>query len=846
MVLHLDVGREKSVRALDRAMVDDHMILLCSQSEVNIEDPTEEDIYKVGTIAKVRQMLKLPNGTIRVLVEGVVRAEVQSYLDNAEFYEVMVKELPEGESDDPEVDALMRSVLGQFEHYISLSKKVTPETYAAVSDIDEPGRLADVITSHLSLKIRDKQDILETIDVAARLERLLDLLNNEREVLELERQINQRVKKQMEKTQKEYYLREQMKAIQKELGEKEGRAGEAEELRNQLESAGVPEAVYEKVSKEIDRLEKMPPSSAEGGVVRNYIDWLLALPWSKMTEDDLSLPKAEDILNGDHYGLEKPKERVLEYLAVQQLVKKLKGPILCLVGPPGVGKTSLARSIAKSLERKFVRISLGGVRDEAEIRGHRRTYVGAMPGRIMQGMKTAGSLNPVFLLDEIDKMASDFRGDPSSALLEVLDPEQNNTFSDHYIEVPFDLSNVMFVTTANALHNIPRPLLDRMEVLYIPGYTELEKEQIAVRYLLPKQKREHGLEEDALIVEDDALLLLIREYTRESGVRNLEQQIAAICRKAAKQLVSMQGGRAKSPDAAELPQAGESASSVGVDSNANAEKAEAVTPGASEAAASQNPSGEAAEEATSQNSGEAVDLKSASGEASRPSGVVQQIRQVVDIPQIREWLGPSKFRYGLAESENQIGAVTGLAWTEVGGDTLVIEVTIMPGSGKLTLTGKLGDVMKESAQAAFSYTRSKAAELQIDPGFHEKNDIHIHIPEGAIPKDGPSAGITIATALISALTNRQVAKEVAMTGEITLRGRVLPIGGLKEKSLAAHRAGIKKILLPKDNERDLRDIPDSVRDDLTFVPVGHMDEVLQHALLPASELAAEKAGIPLS
>ncbi|OBR68486.1 endopeptidase La [Paenibacillus oryzae] len=800
MVLHLDVGREKSVRALDRAMVDDHMILLCSQSEVNIEDPTEEDIYKVGTIAKVRQMLKLPNGTIRVLVEGVVRAEVQSYLDNAEFYEVMVKELPEGESDDPEVDALMRSVLGQFEHYISLSKKVTPETYAAVSDIDEPGRLADVITSHLSLKIRDKQDILETIDVAARLERLLDLLNNEREVLELERQINQRVKKQMEKTQKEYYLREQMKAIQKELGEKEGRAGEAEELRNQLESAGVPEAVYEKVSKEIDRLEKMPPSSAEGGVVRNYIDWLLALPWSKMTEDDLSLLKAEVILNGDHYGLEKPKERVLEYLAVQQLVKKLKGPILCLVGPPGVGKTSLARSIAKSLERKFVRISLGGVRDEAEIRGHRRTYVGAMPGRIMQGMKTAGSLNPVFLLDEIDKMASDFRGDPSSALLEVLDPEQNNTFSDHYIEVPFDLSNVMFVTTANALHNIPRPLLDRMEVLYIPGYTELEKEQIAVRYLLPKQKREHGLEEDALIVEDDALLLLIREYTRESGVRNLEQQIAALCRKAAKQLVSMQGGRAKSPDASEMPQAGESASNDGVD--ANAEKAEAAAP--------------------------------------------QQIRQVVDIPQIREWLGPSKFRYGLAESENQIGAVTGLAWTEVGGDTLVIEVTIMPGSGKLTLTGKLGDVMKESAQAAFSYTRSKAAELHIDPGFHEKNDIHIHIPEGAIPKDGPSAGITIATALISALTNRQVAKEVAMTGEITLRGRVLPIGGLKEKSLAAHRAGIKKILLPKDNERDLRDIPDSVRDDLTFVPVGHMDEVLQHALLPASELAAEKAGIPLS
>ncbi|RIX50524.1 endopeptidase La [Paenibacillus nanensis] len=769
MVLHLDVGRDKSVRALERAMVEDHMILLCSQSEVNIEDPTEEDIYKVGTIVKVRQMLKLPNGTIRVLVEGVVRAEVQSYVANEQYYEVLVKELPEEETDDPAVDALMRSVLNQFEHYISLSKKVTPETYAAVSDIDEPGRLADVITSHLSLKIKDKQEILETIDVKQRLEKLLDLLNNEREVLELERQINQRVKKQMEKTQKEYYLREQMKAIQKELGEKEGRAGEAEELRNQLEEAGVPDSVREKINKEIDRLEKMPPSSAEGGVIRNYIDWLLALPWSKETEDDLVLSKAEAILNEDHYGLEKPKERVLEYLAVQKLVKKLKGPILCLVGPPGVGKTSLARSIAKSLGRKFVRISLGGVRDEAEIRGHRRTYVGAMPGRIMQGMKTAGSLNPVFLLDEIDKMASDFRGDPSAALLEVLDPEQNSTFSDHYIEVPFDLSKVMFVTTANAMHNIPRPLLDRMEVLYIPGYTELEKERIAERYLLPKQKKEHGLSEEQLEVTDEALRLLIREYTREAGVRNLEQQIAAVCRKAAKHFVSEEKQEAES----EAP---------------------------------------------------------------------QSIR--VDVDRVKEWIGPPKFRFGLAESENQVGAVTGLAWTEVGGDTLVIEVTVMPGSGKLTLTGKLGDVMKESAQAAFSFTRSKAEELGIDPAFHEKNDIHIHIPEGAIPKDGPSAGITMATALISALTNRYVDREVAMTGEITLRGRVLPIGGLKEKSLAAHRAGIRKVLLPKDNERDLRDIPDSIREEMEFVPVSHMDEVLRHALLPAA--SEERAGTTIS
>jgi len=748
MVLHLDVGREKSVRALDRAMIDDHMILLCSQSEVNIEEPSQEDIYRVGTIARVRQMLKLPNGTIRVLVEGVVRAEIVDYLPNDDFYEVTVKEKPETESTDPEIDALMRTVLNQFEHYINLSKKVTPETHAAVSDIDEPGRLADVISSHLSLKIKDKQDILETIDVRQRLEKLLDILNNEREVLELERKISQRVKKQMEKTQKEYYLREQMKAIQKELGEKEGRAGEVEELRTQMAEAELPEKVKEKVEKEIDRLEKMPSTSAEGGVIRNYIDWLLSLPWSKLTEDDLDISKAEAILNEDHYGLEKPKERVLEYLAVQQLVKKLKGPILCLVGPPGVGKTSMARSIAKSLGRQFVRISLGGVRDEAEIRGHRRTYVGAMPGRVVQGMKTAGTSNPVFLLDEIDKMAMDFRGDPASALLEVLDPEQNNTFSDHFIELPFDLSKVMFITTANAIHNIPRPLLDRMEVLYIPGYTELEKMQIAERYLLPKQIGEHGLKQEQIEITEDALMLVIREYTRESGVRNLEQQVASLCRKAAKTIVS-------DPDRSAIQ---------------------------------------------------------------------------VDPDKVKEWLGPPKFRYGLAEAEDQIGAVTGLAWTEVGGDTLVIEVTVLPGSGKLTLTGKLGDVMKESAQAAFSYTRSKAKELQIEPDFHEKNDIHIHIPEGAIPKDGPSAGITMATALISALTGRYVSKEVAMTGEITLRGRVLPIGGLKEKSLAAHRAGIRKILMPKDNERDLRDIPESIRNDMVFIPVGHMDEVLEHAL----------------
>jgi ATP-dependent Lon protease len=747
MVLPLDVGREKSVRALEKAMVEDSMILLCSQSEINMEDPSTDDIYRVGTIAKVKQMLKLPNGTIRVLVEGIMRAEAVEFLANDAYYEVNVREMPEEESSDPEIDALMRTVLSQFEHYINLSKKVTPETLAAVSEIDEPGRLADVICSHLTLKIKDKQEILETIDVKERLEMLLAILNNEREVLELERKISQRVKKQMEKTQKEYYLREQMKAIQKELGEKEGRAGEVEELRNQLANSSLPDKPREKVEKEIDRLEKMPASSAEGVVIRNYIDWLLGLPWSNQTEDDLDINRAEEILDEDHYGLEKPKERVLEYLAVQKLVKKLKGPILCLVGPPGVGKTSIARSIARSLGRQFIRISLGGVRDEAEIRGHRRTYVGAMPGRIVQGMKNAGTQNPVFLLDEIDKMAMDFRGDPASALLEVLDPEQNSTFSDHFIEVPFDLSNVMFVTTANAVHNIPRPLLDRMEVLYIPGYTEIEKLEIAKKYLLPKQMKDHGLESGQLDVDPSTLEKLVREYTREAGVRNLEQQVASLCRKAAKEIV---GGT----------------------------EAVHIVPG-----------------------------------------------------NLKDYLGAAKFRYGMAEERDQIGAVTGLAWTEVGGDTLVIEVTVMPGNGKLTLTGKLGDVMKESAQAAFSYTRSKADELKIQPDFHEKFDIHIHIPEGAIPKDGPSAGITMATALISALTNIPVSKQVAMTGEITLRGRVLPIGGLKEKTLAAHRAGIRTVLLPKDNEKDIDDIPESVRKELTFIPVSHMDEVLKHALV---------------
>ncbi|MGF9797726.1 endopeptidase La [Brevibacillus agri] len=757
MVLHLDVGREKSIRALEQAMVDDNKILLATQEEVHIEEPEAEQIYSIGTVARVKQMLKLPNGTIRVLVEGLQRAKIEEYLQQEDYFVVSVTYLEEEKTEENEVEALMRSLLNHFEQYIKLSKKVSPETLTSVTDIEEPGRLADVIASHLPLKMKDKQEILETVNIKERLEILLDILNNEREVLELERKIGNRVKKQMERTQKEYYLREQMKAIQKELGDKDGRQGEVDELRAQLEKSDAPERIKAKIEKELERLEKMPATSAEGSVIRTYIDTLLALPWTKTTVDNLDIHHAQEVLDEDHYGLEKPKERVLEYLAVQKLVNSMRGPILCLVGPPGVGKTSLARSIARALERKFVRISLGGVRDEAEIRGHRRTYVGALPGRIIQGMKQAGTINPVFLLDEIDKLASDFRGDPASALLEVLDPNQNDKFSDHYIEETYDLTNVMFITTANSLDTIPRPLLDRMEVISISGYTELEKLNIMRGYLLPKQMEEHGLGKDKLQVHEDAMLKLIRLYTREAGVRNLNREAANVCRKAAKLIVS---GEKK--------------------------------------------------------------------------------RVVVTAKTLETLLGKPRYRYGLAEKKDQIGSVTGLAWTQAGGDTLNVEVSILPGKGKLTLTGKLGDVMKESAQAAFSYIRSRAEQWGIDPLFHEKNDIHIHVPEGAIPKDGPSAGITMATALVSALAQIPVKKEVGMTGEITLRGRVLPIGGLKEKCMSAHRAGLTTIILPKDNEKDIEDIPESVRKELTFYPVEHLDEVLRHALT-RQPTAGEKA-----
>ncbi|MFD1863931.1 endopeptidase La [Planococcus chinensis] len=752
MVLHIDVGRERSVAALEQAMLEDSIIFLATQKEMSTEQPEKEDLYKIGTLANIKQMLKLPNGTIRVLVEGLERGQWKNYTEGETFNTVDVSSYPDEEEKSAEQDALMRLLLEHFEKYVKASKKVTTETFNTVADIEEPGRLADMIASHLPLKLSEKQSVLETFDVDKRLEALIMRLHNEQEVLDLEKRISQRVKKSMEQTQKEFYLREQMKAIQTELGDKDGKSAEVVDLKKRIEDAGMPESTEKAALKELDRYEKLPTAAAESGIIRNYIEWLVTIPWSASTTDRLDINYAEEILNRDHDGLETVKERVLEYLAVRQMTHSLRGPILCLVGPPGVGKTSLAKSIAESLDRKFVRISLGGVRDESEIRGHRRTYVGAMPGRIIQGMKKAATTNPVFLLDEIDKMSSDFRGDPSSAMLEVLDPEQNNTFSDHYIEETYDLSNVLFIATANDLGSIPGPLRDRMEVISIAGYTEVEKQMIAKNHLAPKQLKEHGLTDEQLHFTDEALLSVVRYYTREAGVRGLERQIASICRKVTKEIVS--------------------------------------------------------------------------GEKERVE---------VDAALVEEYLGKRIFRYGMAETENQVGVATGLAYTTVGGDTLQIEVSLSPGKGKLQLTGKLGDVMKESAQTALSFVRSKAEELGIDPMFYESQDIHIHVPEGAVPKDGPSAGITIATALVSALTKRPIRREVGMTGEITLRGRVLPIGGVKEKTLSAHRAGLTTIILPADNERDIEDIPESVREQLTFKLVSQADEALQIALEGANE-----------
>lgn len=756
-VVNLDVGRQKSIDAVNAAMQQDGHILLSAQKDISIEDPDLSDVYGTGTVASIKQVINLPGGTIRVLVEGVQRARIRSLLSDDPYLVVAAEYIESDDAATPYVTALMRSVTELFEEYVKTGKKISSEALVTLSSIQEPDKLADAIASHLTLSIEDRQSLLEAEQSSTRLERLGEIIGRELEILDIEKRLNLRVRKQMEQNQREYYLREQQKAIQKELGQKDERVAEADELRERIESLELPDEIRERCLKEVERLERIPPGVAEAVVVRNYLDWVLSLPWREETEDSLDIVQAEIILDEDHYGLDKVKARILEFLAVRQLTKQLKGPILCLVGPPGVGKTSLARSVARSLSRNFVRMSLGGVRDEAEIRGHRRTYVGAMPGRIVQSMRQAKTRNPVFLLDEIDKMSTDFRGDPSAALLEVLDPEQNNTFADHYIELPFDLSSVLFITTANSRYGIPRPLLDRMEVINISGYTEEEKHQIVRRHLLPKTMAAHGLSEDNISFSDTALRKIINEYTREAGVRNLERELASVCRKVAKAVVS--------------------------------------------------------------------------GKNSRVAITVQNIH---------EYLGTPRYRFNLTDNKDAVGIATGLVWTEVGGDTATIEVTVMKGKGNLILTGQLGEVMRESAQAAHSYVRSRAEKLEIDDEFYQSHDVHIHVPEGAIPKDGPSAGITLATALASALSRRPVRSDVAMTGEITLRGRVLPIGGLKEKLLAAHRAGVSTVVLSQENRRDLDDVPRNILKKLDVRLVETMDQVLDIALAPR-EQGQEKA-----
>ncbi len=750
MILHFDVGRVKSIKALEEAMINNQLIFLVTQKDAKNDSPNEEDIYNVGTISRVKQLLKLPGDTIRVLVEGVSRAEIGEFTQNEPFFmaEVVEKIYLPDEENQIETEALKRRVLSAFEDYVKLSNKISPETVLSITTIEDAGQLSDLVASNIFLKVEQKQEILDEFYPKARLEKLLEIIIKEMEILEIEKNISARVRKQIDKMQKEYYLREQLKAIQTELGDKEGITGEVEEYKGKLKAANLPEEVEKKVLKELDRLLKMPSGSAEGSVVRTYLDWIFDLPWSKETDEVLDLSRAEQILDEDHYGLEKVKERIIEYLAVRKLKNNLKGPILCLAGPPGVGKTSIAKSIARALNRNYVRMSLGGVKDEAEIRGHRRTYVGAMPGRIITAMKQAGSKNPLILLDEIDKMSSDYRGDPASAMLEVLDGEQNFAFRDHYMELPFDLSNVMFLTTANNLETIPKPLLDRMEIINISSYTEEEKANIAIKYLIPKQIQAHGLERQNLKINEKTVRDIINYYTREAGVRSLEREFATVCRKAAKALISTRTNSVK------------------------------VTSG-----------------------------------------------------NLEKFLGTKRFRYDKANEKDEIGIATGLAWTPVGGDTLMIEVTLMTGSGKLELTGQLGDVMKESARTAVSFIRSRVEQLDIDKEFYNTCDIHIHVPEGAIPKDGPSAGITLATAMISALTGMPVKKNVAMTGEITLRGRVLPIGGLKEKVLAAHRAGINTIIVPLENRKDIDDIPDNVKEKIKFVFASDMDTVISTALV---------------
>lgn len=750
MVVPLFVGREKSITALEEAMGKEKDILLAAQMNPKTNDPTPEDIYEVGTLSSIIQLLRLPDGTVKVLVEGKRRARVLGYLTESNYFHVEVEPLAEDCEVTIEIEALMRGVKSTFDQYVRLNKRIPPEMLASVSTIEDPSRLADTIVAHLALKLPDKQSILEIVSAGGRLEKLLSLMQSEIEILQVERRIRTRVKKQMEKTQREYYLTEQMQAIQKELGERDEFKTEIAELEEKAHKKKMSAEAKEKVDKEVKKLKMMSPMSAEATVVRNYIDWILSLPWDEMTKDKLDIKEAEKILNEDHYGLEQPKERIVEYLAVRSLVDKMKGPILCFVGPPGVGKTSLGRSIARAMSRKFIRLSLGGVRDEAEIRGHRRTYIGALPGKIIQSIKRAGSGNPVFLLDEVDKMSMDFRGDPSAALLEVLDPEQNYMFNDHYLDLDYDLSNVMFITTANTLPAIPMPLQDRMEIIRLPGYTEIEKMKIAQIYLIPKQREANGITGKNIVFTESALKLTIRRYTKEAGVRNLEREIASICRKVAREVAK----------------------------SGNREKLVRITP-----------------------------------------------------KKVAQYLGVPKFHYGLAEERDQIGIATGLAWTEFGGELLTTEVSVMPGKGKMIVTGKLGDVMQESAQAAMSYVRSRAEDLGLGRDFYDKFDIHIHLPEGAIPKDGPSAGITMATAITSALLKIPAHKDVAMTGEITLRGRILPIGGLKEKILAAHRGKIKTVIIPKENEKDLKDIPKKILKELNIKLAEHMDEVLKLALV---------------
>ena len=763
LVIPLFVGRTKSVRALEIASEGDKQILLVAQKSANKDEPDAGDLYEVGTIATVLQMLKLPDGTVKVLVEGVQRAKVTAFTETEECFAAQAELIPDAESDN-EIQALMRTVFTQFDQYVKLNKKIPPEILTSLATIDEASRLADTIAAHLTLKLDEKQKILEMFSVAERLEHLLRLMEGEIDILQVEKRIRGRVKRQMEKTQREYYLNEQVKAIQKELGEQDENA-EMEELEKRIDAARMPKDALAKVAGELKKLKLMSPMSAEASVVRNYIDTLINLPWKKKTKISKDLAAAEAILDGDHYGLEKVKERIVEYLAVQQRVDKIKAPILCLVGPPGVGKTSLGQSIAKAVNRKFVRMALGGVRDESEIRGHRRTYIGSMPGKVLQSMSKVGVKNPLFLLDEVDKLGQDFRGDPSSALLEVLDPEQNHTFSDHYVEVEYDLSDVMFVATANSMNNIPEPLLDRMEIIRLAGYTEDEKVNIAMRYLLPKQLKAHGLKEHEVNVSQDAVRDVVRYYTREAGVRKLDQEIAKIARKVVKELLTT---KAKDGD--------------------------------------------------------------------------KPVKKISVTPKsLDKYLGIQRYDYGVAAKENQIGQVTGLAWTSVGGELLTIEAVLLPGKGKTTTTGKLGDVMQESTQAAMSVVRSRAKRLGIAHDFYEKHDIHIHFPEGATPKDGPSAGIAITTALVSILTGIPARSDVAMTGEITLRGEVLPIGGLKEKLLAAHRGGIKTVLIPQQNVKDLTEIPENIKNHLDIHPVQWIDEVLTLALASQPQPLADGA-----